>query len=64
VLVYPRKNYPSEPLYENMEVIKGVEELAVSSTEIREKIKNNESIKGLVDPRIEEYIKNNNLYLR
>lgn len=36
--------------------------LDVSSTVIREKVKKNESIKSLVLPEIEKYIKQNNLY--
>ena len=36
--------------------------LPVSSTEIREKIKANASLSGLVSPQVEEYIRSNKLY--
>lgn len=39
-----------------------VSQLDVSSTQIRENIKNNISIKSLVLPEIEQYIEKNNLY--
>lgn len=37
--------------------------VVVSSTEIRNRVKNNESIEGLVPKAVEEYIKDNNLYV-
>jgi len=39
-----------------------LEFLDISSTEIRNRIKNDKSIKGLVSPKVEEYIKQNELY--
>ncbi len=38
--------------------------LEISSTSIRKKVKNNESIKYLVFPEVENYILNNKLYLK
>ena len=39
-----------------------LEFLDISSTEIREKIKRGENIKGLVPEKTEEYIKKHDLY--
>ena len=36
--------------------------LDISSTEIRERIKNKQPVTGMIDPKIEEYIKENDLY--
>lgn len=38
-------------------------EYEVSSTEIRQRIKNGDSLQGLVPPRVEEYIKEHRLYI-
>jgi nicotinate-nucleotide adenylyltransferase len=61
--VYPRKGYEMAPLYQGMIPIENVPEVAVSSTEVRTKIKNQESVTGLVDPQVERYIKEKGLYL-
>lgn len=34
----------------------------ISSTEIRERVRNNQSLKGFVPPKVEEYINENELY--
>lgn len=61
--VYPRQGFPMAPLYQGMVPIENVPEVAVSSTQIRDKILKQESVSGLVDPRVERYIKENGLYL-
>lgn len=43
--------------------IKGIDKIFLSSTMIREKIKNQEKVDKFIDKRILEYIKNNNLYI-
>lgn len=60
--VYPRVGYPLDLPYEELNVIENVEPLNDSSTEIRSRVADGESISGLVDKRVEEYIKNSNLY--
>ena len=49
---------------ENVLYINSVENLNISSSIIREKIKNNESITNLVTSDIEKYIKENKLYIK
>ena len=36
--------------------------LEISSSDIRNRVRDNKSIKYLVDPEVEKYIKENNLY--
>jgi nicotinate-nucleotide adenylyltransferase len=62
VYVYPRKNYPLSPWYPGMIAITQVPEFDISSTDIRQRLRNGSSITGLVDPRVEEYILKNELY--
>lgn len=63
-LVLPRPGYPDPKelnLPDNFEIL-DIDQLKISSTEVREKIKNGESITGLVTKEVEEYIQRNNLY--
>lgn len=62
VYVYPRPNYPMQPLLAGMIPLSGVNEVSASSTEIRTKIKTGEDISSLVGPAIAEYIKEHELY--
>lgn len=63
-LIFPRTNFPAEPLYKNMTVVK--HELLVvtdiSSTKIRERVKRGLSIDQFVPPQIVKYIDQHNLY--
>lgn len=61
--VYPRAGFPFEPLYPNMVPLKDAEEWTYSSTEVREKIKKGESIEGLVDRKVADYLASHRLYL-
>lgn len=63
-LILPRPGYPDPKtlqLPDNFEIL-DIDQLNISSTEVREKIKKGESISGLVTEGVEEYIYQNNLY--
>lgn len=60
--VYPRKGYAFSPLYENMIPLENMDEIEVSSTEVREKINHKQSIDDLVMDEIINYIQDNKLY--
>lgn len=63
-LVFPRSGYPIKILPFGMKRIDGAETVQtnLSSTHIRERLKNNLSIYGLVPEKVEEYIRKKNLY--
>ena len=67
-VVVLRKGYTKESLEEmilknqyNAEVV-DINCVDVSSTYIRDSIKNNKNVSGLISPKVEEYIRDNNLY--
>lgn len=60
--VYPRVGFEFDPLYQNMVPLKTMPKVAISSTQIRELMHSHNSINGLVDPRVEEYIIKHGLY--
>lgn len=60
--MYPRKGYPLENLYPNMVGLHGMKEVAVSSTMVRAAVVAGESLEGLVEPSVAEYIKQHSLY--
>jgi nicotinate-nucleotide adenylyltransferase len=63
-LILPRPGFIDPKLIDlpkNFEIF-DEPQLNVTSTEIRKRIKNGESIEGLVTREVEEYIKRNNLY--
>lgn len=62
--VYPRANYPFEPLYPNVKPLKHPLQIItnISSTIVRERLQQNLSIKHLVSKKIVEYIKKHRLY--
>jgi nicotinate-nucleotide adenylyltransferase len=62
--VYPRKNYPLEPWYSGMIEIKDVPEIEISSSEIRAKYLNGNTIDGLVLPSLADYIKEKRLWIK
>lgn len=63
-LVFPRGGYPVKLLPVGMKLIngEGVVQTNLSSTHIRDRIKNNLSIAGFVASEVEEFIKKKNLY--
>ena len=65
MLVYPRPGVDMDALvrkYPKVNVLKGAPLHDVSSTEIRRRISQGESLRGLVNPEVEEYIKDKKLY--
>lgn len=63
-LVFPRYGYPNEPLYDGMTMVNDASLIVsnISSTKIRNRIKQNVSIRQFVPPPVEEYIKEKGLY--
>ncbi len=61
--IYPRAGFPMKPLYENMIPVEGVQEVTIASTQIREAVKQGNSIYGLVDPQVKAYLDSHQLYL-
>lgn len=62
VFVYPRAGFPFQPLYKGMTPMEKMLEVAVSSTEIRERLSTKQSIDTLVDPKVAAYIAQHQLY--
>lgn len=60
--IYPRAGYELKPLYPGMEVLTGVKEIDVSSTQIKEWVRQGKSIKTLVSSTVGEYIRQHKLY--
>lgn len=65
VLVYPREGYPYEDFeetYPDMQVLEEAPFFDISSTEIRELIKNNQDASEWLHPEVYQFIKENKLY--
>lgn len=65
VLVYPREGYPYEDfeeIYPDMQVLEEAPFFDISSTEIRELIKNNQDASEWLHPEVYQFIKENKLY--
>jgi nicotinate-nucleotide adenylyltransferase len=60
--VYPRKNVDATLPYSNLQLIQDVTPMAVSSTDIRQKIQAGVSVQELLHPKVWQYIVENNLY--
>lgn len=61
--VYPREGFDFTPIYPGMIPLKDLPKVSISSTQIRNLVKAKKTINGLVDPKVEEYIIKNNLYI-
>lgn len=62
VYVYPRLGIAIEPLYPGMIPLNKVKEMAFSSTEIRERLKNQQKVDQMLDQKVAAYIKKHHLY--
>ncbi len=62
VLVYPRTGFPLVNLLPNMKKLEHVENIDVSSTQIKKMVKEGKSLELLTTPEIINFIKENNLY--
>ena len=65
ILVYPREGYPYEDYeekYPDMQILEEAPFFEISSTEIRELIKNNQDASEWLHPEVYQFIKDNNLY--
>lgn len=65
ILVYPRKDFEYEPfeeIYPDMQILEEAPFFEISSTEIRELIKNNQDASQWLHPDVYQFIKENNLY--
>lgn len=60
--VYPRQGFPFEPLYPGMTALTQLPEITVSSTEVRLRLKQHQSLTGFVTPAVANYINTNQLY--
>lgn len=66
VLVYPREGYPYEEYeetYPDMQVLEEAPIFPISSTQIREMIKNNQDASQWLHPDVYQFIKENELYV-
>ncbi len=62
VYVYPRQGFKLKTELKDMKLLKNFPEVVVSSTVVREKIKAEADVSGLVTEEVLSYIENNNLY--
>lgn len=65
VLVYPRNGFDYEPfeeMYPDMHVLEEAPYFEISSTEIRDMLKNNQDVTQWLHPDVYQYIKENNIY--
>lgn len=60
--VYPRAGYDMELSFAGLIPLSHVTEVAISSTEIRQRLADGHSIAGLVDPAVAAYIQAHQLY--
>lgn len=61
--IYPRTGYPMQPLLPGMIALADVQQVEISSTQIRELIRKNQPFSHLLPQGVFEYIAKNRLYL-
>lgn len=62
VWVYPRADFPMLSLLPGMKAL-DAEEVTVSSTQVRQRLKSGQPVTDLVEPLVEQYIKDHHLYV-
>jgi nicotinate-nucleotide adenylyltransferase len=60
--VYPRQGYKLEPLYPDMKVLNELEQVDISSTQVKDRLSQGKSIANLVNLQVVEYISHHKLY--
>lgn len=60
--VYPRENFPFQPLYTNMWPLRNLPMMDVSSTDLRQKLATRKNYQQLLSPSVLSYIENQKLY--
>lgn len=61
--VYPRVDFPFQPLYEGMIALDGFPKMCVSSTRVREAFAKKASLNDLLDAKVIKYIRENKLFV-
>jgi len=61
--VYPRVNFPFQPLYEGMVTLDSFPKMQVSSTQVREALTNKTSLNDLLNAKVIAYIRENKLFV-
>lgn len=61
--IYPRTGFPLHNLYPNMVGLYDMEEISISSTQVRQAVASGHSLEGLVTPFVAKYIAASQLYL-
>lgn len=62
VYVYPRKGFPLASTYPRMKLLHDVEEINVSSSEVRDLLRHGKPVDHRITPRVENYIRGYSLY--
>ncbi|KKT97834.1 MAG: putative nicotinate-nucleotide adenylyltransferase [Microgenomates group bacterium GW2011_GWA1_46_15] len=63
IYVYPRTGFPLNGLLPGMVGLTTMPTIDISSTEVRARVKNNQSLHNLVPPAVTQYIQENRLYV-
>ncbi len=60
--IYPRDGFEPRPWYEGLTLLKNVEPVAISSTQVRQELRQTKDVDHLILPTINNYIIQHNLY--